>query len=134
MVAVLSSVPVASAATVPVTDPSARTFLVRARPDTANESLLPGVSATARLALETGRTRISVPRDAVLRYSDGRSVAWIVETVDGIDRARERLIETGLSFDGRMEITRGIDARERVVVVGNESLRNDQAVRIVEDR
>ena len=125
------TVPAAVAATVPVTDPTARTFLVRARTDTASAALLPGMSATASIALDAGRSRITVPRDAVLRYSDGRSVAWVVQTVDGIERADERLVETGLSFEGQIEIRSGLEAGERVVVVGNESLRDEQLVRVV---
>jgi RND family efflux transporter MFP subunit len=118
-------------ATVPVTDPTARTFLVRARADDADSAILPGTSADAVLRLTTGKLRVTLPRDAVLRYSDGRSVAWVVETVDGIDRAAERLVETGVSFDGKIEILSGIAAGERVVVAGNEALRNEQAVRVI---
>ncbi len=124
-------VPARVAATVPVTDPTARTFLVRARVEEPHRSMYPGVSVTASISLATGRTRTAVPRDAVLRYSDGRSVAWVVETVDGVERADERLVDTGLSFDGLVEIRSGVEAGERVVVVGNESLRDDQTVRVV---
>lgn len=119
------------AATVPVTDPTARTFLVRAEAESAPAAMLPGVSVTARLALDTRRQRVTVPRDAVLRYADGRSVCWVVQAVDGIERADERLVDTGLSFEGQIEIISGIRAGERVVVVGNESLRDDQPVRIL---
>ena len=120
-------------ATVPVTDPTSRTFLVRARANEPSDAMYPGVSVTASLALDTGRTHTTVPRDAVLRYSDGRAVIWIVETIDGIDRAQERLVRTGLSFQGLIEISSGIESGDRVVVVGNEALRNDQPVRVVSD-
>jgi RND family efflux transporter MFP subunit len=125
------TVPATVTATVPVTDPTSRTFLVRARANEPSKSMYPGVSVTASLALDTGRAHTTVPRDAVLRYSDGRAVIWVVETVDGMDRAAERLVQTGLSFRGLIEIRSGIDAGDRVVVVGNESLRNGQSVRIV---
>jgi RND family efflux transporter MFP subunit len=118
-------------ATVPVTDPTSRTFLVRAQAVEPSAAMYPGVSVTASLALDTGRARTTVPRDAVLRYADGRAVIWVVETVDGIDRAQERLVQTGLSFQGLIEISSGIEAGDRVVVVGNEALRNDQPVRVV---
>lgn len=126
-----SMVPGSVVASVPVTDPTARTFLVRAQADRVHPSMFPGVSVTARVALDTQRSGTTVPRDAVLRYADGRSVVWVVLTEDGMDRADERLVSTGLSFDGRIEIRNGVDTGDRVVVVGNESLRNGQAVRIV---
>jgi RND family efflux transporter MFP subunit len=119
-------------ATVPVTDPTSRTFLVRARADETHPAMYPGVSVTANISLGTGRTATAIPRDAVLRYADGRSVAWVIRRVDGVDRADERLVSTGLSFNGLVEIRSGVEPGERVVVSGNESLRNDQTVRVLE--
>ncbi|MEE4276890.1 MAG: efflux RND transporter periplasmic adaptor subunit [Halieaceae bacterium] len=124
-------IPAHVAATVPVTDPTARTFLVRARADAAHAAMIPGVSVIARMALDTGRRGVTVPRDAVLRYSDGRSVVWVVETQDGLERSVRRLVQTGLAFDGRIELRSGVSPGERVVVVGNEALRDDQPVRVV---
>ncbi|MEM1229153.1 MAG: efflux RND transporter periplasmic adaptor subunit [Pseudomonadota bacterium] len=114
---------------VPVTDPTARTFLLRARAKATDAVMLPGMSANASLSLATGNTRVTVPRDAVLRYSDGRTVVWIAEQTDGLERARERRVETGLSFEGQVEILSGIDAGDRVVVAGNEALRDGQPIR-----
>ena len=116
---------------VPVTDPTARTFLVRVVAKDPQPGMLPGVSARASLPLDAGYSRVAVPRDAILRYADGRSVAWVIGAVDGIERADERPVETGLSFDGRVEVIRGIRPGERVAVVGNESLRDDQPVTVV---
>ncbi|GAB5413426.1 MAG: efflux RND transporter periplasmic adaptor subunit [Congregibacter sp.] len=119
------------AAIIPVTDPIARTFLVRVNADAPHADMFPGVSVNARISLNAGRVQTVVPRDAMQRYADGRTVVWVVETVDGADRASERFVATGLSFDGLIEVQRGLNAGERVVVVGNESLRNGQAVRVV---
>lgn len=127
-----ASVAATVSAIVPVTDPVSRTFLVRARADEAHPAMFPGGSVTANIALDSGRRGTAIPRDAVLRYSDGRSVAWVVERVDGVDRADERLVVTGLSFDGLIEIRSGVEPGERVVVAGNEALRDDQTVRILE--
>jgi RND family efflux transporter MFP subunit len=125
-------VPASVSAMVPVTDPTSRTFLVRAQADQPHPGMFPGVSVTVNISLATGRRGTAVPRDAVLRYSDGRSVAWVIRRVDGVDRADERLVTTGLSFDGLVEIRSGVEPGERVVVSGNETLRNDQMVRVLE--
>ena len=45
--------------------------------------------------------------------------------------ARERLLETGLSFEGRIEVQSGLSAGELVVVAGNEALRDGQPVRML---
>ncbi len=116
---------------VPVTDPSVRTFLVRVRPDEGAEAMLPGMSARASFRMGSGARAIAVPRDAVLRYSDGRTVVWLVQDGDGGPTAMERRVAAGISFDGLVEIREGLAAGERVVVKGNESLRSGQPVDIL---
>jgi RND family efflux transporter MFP subunit len=116
---------------VPVTDPTARTFLVRVQSDTTIPGMLPGMSARASFRVDPGERGISIPRDAVLRYSDGRVIVWVTQEVDGQLTARERRVTAGRSFDGLVEIQQGLEAGERVIVKGNESLRSGQAVTIV---
>lgn len=115
---------------VPVSDPDARTFLVRALVDNSAASLTPGMSVRAVLRIGTNRRAEVVPRDALIRYPDGRTIVWVAE-VDG-DKyvVKERLVKTGLIFDGGVEILEGLSEGERVVVRGNEALREDQQVRI----
>lgn len=120
------------ASVVPVAEPGARTFLLRVRPDTeALPELLPGMSVTARLQLATGRSGVTVPRDALLRYPDGRIVVWSVqEEADGAAVAVENVVDTGLAFGGRIEISAGLAAGSQVVVRGNEALQPGQALAV----
>ena len=117
---------------VPVSDPGARTFLARALVDNSDGGLTPGMSVSAQLRIGTARSSEVVPRDALIRYPDGRTTVWVTE-IDG-DRhvVDERLVKTGLGFDGVIEILEGLSAGERVVTRGNESLQPGQQVRIRE--
>jgi len=118
---------------VPVTDPGARTFLLRVLPDAANTRLIPGMAAFARLQIPQQSSGLTVPRDATLSYPDGRVVVWTVETgSDGLV-ARENIVSTGAAFDGRVEILSGLKAGARVVVQGNEALSDGQSVRLVNE-
>lgn len=121
---------------VPVNDPGARTFLLRAWLDDVDVPLTPGMSARAVLQLDTGRRAPVVPRDALLRYPDGRVSVWVIEAAgeDGIATVTEHQVETGLAFDGRIEIRSGLESGLRVVTAGNESLQPDQRVRLVGER
>lgn len=115
---------------VPVSDPDARTFLVRL--DLANPEgrLTPGMSGRATLRLDTGREGVTIPQDGLLRHPDGRTVVWIAEG-DGAEwTVRERRVRTGLKFDGRVAIREGLEAGTAVVTEGNEALRDGQQVRI----
>ncbi len=116
--------------TIPVSDPAARTFTVRVHLDDDDVPMTPGMSAHAVLNLETGRRAVVVARDALIRYPDGRVTVWVVNDSDGTPTVTQRLVETGLTFGGRVEIRSGLEAGTRVVVRGNEALEEGQRVRL----
>ncbi len=115
---------------VPVTDPGARTFLLRVSAADTNSRMLPGMSARADLTLDTGRRGLSVPRDAILKFPDGRAVVWVVQTADAGALVEERRVDVGLAFEGRVEVLEGLEEGARVVVQGNEGLQNGQRVSV----
>jgi RND family efflux transporter MFP subunit len=115
---------------IPVSDPSARTFLVRADLEQPDLPLTPGMSARGVLALSTGERSLVVPRDALLRHPDGRTTVWTVEVEGDQASVSERLVRTGLAFDGQVVVHSGLDADQRVVVEGNEALQQGQGVAI----
>ncbi|MGM0560568.1 MAG: efflux RND transporter periplasmic adaptor subunit [Pseudomonadota bacterium] len=119
--------------TIPVVDPSARTFTARVVLEDEQVTLTPGMSARVTLHLATGERNLVIPRDALIRYPDGRTVVWVVEESEGGLQASERRVETGLAFDGMLQVREGLEAGARVVVQGNEGLRPGQAVRLAED-
>jgi membrane fusion protein (multidrug efflux system) len=121
-------------ALIPVADPTDRTFLLRAVTDKKVPGMIPGNSVRASLVLATGASGPVVPRDAVQRHSDGRSIVWVVEDSEQGLVARERLVQAGLNFDGLVEIRDGLVEGDRAVVEGNESLRNGQLVAPTESR
>lgn len=122
-------------AIVPVKNAGARTFLLRVVADgdvpASPLAITPGMSASAALSLATGRTGIVVSRDAILRFPDGRVTVWLVNTRNGVTIVRERIVRTGLEFDGFVEVTQGLEDGDLVVTRGNESLQEDQAVAIL---
>ncbi|MEM7293496.1 MAG: efflux RND transporter periplasmic adaptor subunit [Pseudomonadota bacterium] len=117
-------------AVVPVTDPTARTFLLRVLAKNPGQHMLPGMSVRAALSIEVGRESVVVPRDAIIRFPDGRAVVWVVDSSSGELVAREQPIQVGLSFDGRVEVTSGLESGATVVTRGNEALQGGQRVTI----
>ena len=115
---------------VPVSDSEARTFLVRAEIDNRQGRLTPGMSVRAVLRIGTDRQAEVVPRDALIRYPDGRTVVWVAKVEGDRHLVEERLVRTGLAFDDRIEIIEGLSEGEQVVIRGNEALRQGQQVRV----
>ena len=113
---------------IPVSDPSARTFVVRVHLQQPDLPLTPGMSARGTLALATGEQSLVVSRDALLRHPDGRTTVWVVDGDGEQLSVSERLVRTGLAFDGQVVVRSGLDAGQRVVVEGNEALQQGQGV------
>lgn len=113
---------------VPVTDPGARTFLLRALAENPGQRIIPGMSVRAAMKLATGRRGLVVPRDAILRSPDGRVVVWTVSAGEAGPVVRESLVSTGLAFDSMIEVREGLSAGARVVVQGNNALQDGQRV------
>jgi membrane fusion protein (multidrug efflux system) len=119
---------------VPVTNPGARTFLLRVQSKDPDTRMIPGMSARAQLTLATGRRGLTVPRDAILNYPDGRVVVWVVENGSEGPQVSETPVATGVVFDGNVEILEGLTADAQVVVQGNEALQNGQRVKVLPAR
>jgi RND family efflux transporter MFP subunit len=125
------SLPGRIVARVPVSDPSARTFLVRVVVDEAQGRLLPGTSATAVIGLPGTKRALVIPRDALLRYPDGSFTVFVLRDGPKGTTALERPVKLG-GGGAQIEVLEGIEPADRIVVRGNERLRNGQAVRVVE--
>lgn len=125
-----TNVPARVEAIIPVSDPNARTFTLRVVPKTERSDITPGMSARASVSLQTNRKGLVVSRDALLRQPDGRITVWVVEPNGEANLVRERRVEIGISFDGLTEIRSGLKLDDQVVIRGNESLNEGQAVRL----
>ena len=126
---------------VPVSDPGARTFLLRVPIDNKEHTMIPGLSVTAQMKVPTGREGVVVPRDAILRTPDGRVVVWVLdsgsdtpsESPSAAHTVAEKTVVTGVTYDGLVEIKQGLDDGVDIVIEGNESLQRGQKVYIVND-
>jgi membrane fusion protein (multidrug efflux system) len=119
-------------ARVPVNDPGARTFLVRVQVTDGAREMAPGMSAAVAFVMQGGNSMTRVPRDAILRKPDGSVSVWIVNQDEGeTPTVSERNVALGRSLRGWVDVRSGIESGMRVVVRGNETLREGQQVRIL---
>jgi multidrug efflux pump subunit AcrA (membrane-fusion protein) len=90
------------------------------------------MSARGKLNIDTGRLGVTVSRDALLRFPDGRVTVWVVDPEGDLPVVHERIVSTGFEFDGVVEIVSGLADGDVVVVRGNETLQEGQTVSILE--
>ncbi|MEZ0471102.1 efflux RND transporter periplasmic adaptor subunit [Luteimonas salinilitoris] len=124
-------------ARVPVTDPGARTFLLRLLIDDPEERLLPGTSARAEIDLPAEAPALAVSRDALLRQPDGGHSLFVIEDVVVEDGeagavARQRSVRVLRERDDRVAVSGDLQPGQRVVVRGNEALTDGQPVDVAE--
>lgn len=124
------TIPAKIGALIPVSDPDARTFTLRVLPERDDIPITPGMSARVTINLDTGKRDLVVSRDALIRYPDGRVTVWVLEEDGDTMSVTERRVEIGLAFDGMVQVRSGLKEGDRVVVRGNESLREGQTVRL----
>lgn len=118
---------------VPLSSDGARTFLLRvALPEEARNMLIPGMSSSGQLRVDNDNTGLAVPRDALIRYPDGRVTVWVVTEPEWGEESqvREQLVKTGMSFSGQVEIRSGLSEGDVVATRGNEALQEGQTVEL----
>jgi RND family efflux transporter MFP subunit len=109
----------------PAADARTRSFLVKVRVPNPDGALRPGMFARGRITVASRAGVLAVPEEAV-RYEGGRRYVFVVES--GV--ARRRLVQTGLSSDGWVEV-QGLPAGTQVVVSGQTLLRDGTPVTVV---
>jgi RND family efflux transporter MFP subunit len=87
--------------------------------------LAPGMFARLQLTLASIPEALTVPAEAVVRR-DGEPVVFVIEN----GKAIARMVETGIESANRVEIVSGIQAGDKVIVAGNEKLKNGAEVRL----
>jgi membrane fusion protein, multidrug efflux system len=102
-------------------DRSNRTFTIEVAVANDGHLLKPGMVANIRIARATTELALVVPRHAVLRLEGGYSV-FVAVPEGNRWRAESRSVVPGTAHGDEVVIDRGLEAGERVVVVGQQRL------------
>jgi Barrel-sandwich domain of CusB or HlyD membrane-fusion len=96
-------------------DPTTRRMLVRSEIADPTHELRAGMFANFVISTGAPERSLAIPLDGVVREGDGTMTVWVTA-----DRRRytKRIVETGLQRDGYMQILKGIQVGELVVIEG----------------
>ena len=101
-------------------DQATRNLALRARIQ-ESDGLLPGMFAQLTIDLDQPMELVTVPETAVTYSLQGNTVYVIEEGPDGLI-VNPRVVQTGATANGRIAITEGLMAGDRVVSVGQNKL------------
>ena len=115
---------------IPYSDQATRTMLVKAQLEKPHPNIVPGMSAKMQLPIVKQVSGVTVLRDAIIRYADGRTMVWVVIKKASQTIAVERPVKIGLGFDNKFEVLSGLKPGEQVIIAGGEALKNNQIIRV----
>lgn len=109
----------------PAVDESTRTVLLRARLPNPGVRLKPGMFARVSLDLERRDNALLVPEQAIVPRGDGR---YVFRVAGG--KAQLVKVEMGVRRPGEVEIVKGLEPGDTVVVDGQQRLQDGAAVSV----
>lgn len=110
----------------PAIDISTRTYLAKVRFNNPNLLIRPGMFVKTLIKVKQKNDIITIPKEIIISDQRGKRVFVVEENT-----AFERIIETGIENDDRIEVISGLEAKERLVVKGFETLRNKSKVKVL---
>lgn len=111
-------------------DEGSRSIQVRATVLNRDNRLRPGMFAEVETLMSQTNTVLTVPRTAISYNTYGNFAYAIVEAEGGGLQVERRQVDTGAVREGRVAVTSGLKAGERIVSAGLVKLRDGQPVTI----
>ncbi|MDR0473924.1 MAG: efflux RND transporter periplasmic adaptor subunit [Treponema sp.] len=118
----------------PVVDPSSRTMEARISVDNIGSRLKAGMFAKVKIITEQKSSVVKIPASAMLQRF-GEEYVFTVEADaenDGIFVARKKIVVPGIHIDGILEIVRGLNTGDEVIIRGQSLLDDGARVNVVE--
>jgi len=111
---------------IPISDKQSRSLLVRVELAGTTNKLIAGTSASVDIQLaNTNQQGLLVPRDALLIHPDGGRSIFII---DDNNVAHRRIVKTSSTNKDGILVLSGIKANDRIVIRGNEVLKEGDQV------
>lgn len=112
----------------PQIDPVTRSVKFDIKINNLIKELLPGMMASIKIPVSVNENAISVAEQAVLTSPDNKFFLFVVDK-DSI--VHQQLIEKGITSGNKLEILKGLNENDKVVISGQEMLKDSMKVKIM---
>ncbi len=117
---------------IPLAGMSAHTFPVHINIDNTDQKLAAGMSVRIEILLSGTDKFLLLPRDAIVKKTNQSAQVWRIKQTGQTLRAYPVIVKTGEAYENGIEITSGdLKPGDKIVVRGNESLKDGQLVRMI---
>ena len=107
-----------------------RTFEVEVRLDNPGNVLKPNLLALLYINDYTAEDAVSVPLELIQQDLSGKSFVFAVEELENKFYVNKKMIETGIAYDGKIEVTNGLEGTEKLITTGAQYLAEGEEVAI----
>ena len=112
----------------PIVDAATGTFKITVEVTDETRRLKPGMFARLAIIYDIHADVLQVPRSALINEVGTSSIF----VVDG-EKVQKRVVETGYSVEGNIEIVSGLEEQEQFVVVGQAALKDGSKIVVIGD-
>lgn len=101
-------------------DPATRNFPVELKLMNGSKEITPGMMCELELITDKKDKAITVPNDVFIVNQKGEKIVYVVKDT----AAHQKIVTTGISNEQATEITSGLNAGDKLVVMGQELLKD----------
>jgi len=110
----------------PAVDPNTRTFNGYIEIHNPDRLLRPGMFVKASIITKRSNNTIVIPKE-IVRYNGKKASVFIIDR----NRAKEVNIKTGIETEKTIEVIKGLEENQRIIISGYEMLNNYSKVKVI---
>ncbi len=104
-----------------------RTFTVEAKVPMTDKSFKPNLTALVTINDQSTGGAIVIPQNYIQNTEQG-AIVYVAETQGAKKIARAKIVKTGLSYDGKIEIKSGLTVGDALITEGYQEIVDGQAI------
>lgn len=108
-------------------NPASRTFTVEAKVPNIDKSLKPNLLAIVSINDQSKGGAIVIPQNLVQNTEQG-AIVYVIESEGNKKIARSRIVTSGLTYDGKVEIKSGLKVGDTIITEGYQEIVDGQLV------
>jgi len=110
-----------------IVDPLSRTFKIEVEVPGGNPELRPNLLALVKINDKTNSSSIIIAENIVQPTEEGK-IVFVTADDKGKKIARQKVVTTGLSYDGQVEILSGLSSGDQLITTGYQDLSDNQPI------